>query len=297
MEVMIIGDVPTYEQGQEQGRGGHKTRTGGLIRQALLQDDAPDGLNFKFHRNQFGSGDRVFKTPRHHHAFHQIRFAEKGTINYGPGHDIPEGDIAYFPRGTYYGPQLNDHGINIALQYGFDGEHQEGKAWDEVFAGALAKLKERGTFEEGVYIETDAETGEERRQDGVEALYAAKYELRTGRKFITAAEVYEEPILMHTKAFPYFPVATGVDVKHLGRFYDRPGPHGDTHILMVRLNEGGTYQLTADRAQLLWTMVPGLVLEGRTYPELTCAYCKRGEEGSIGGVDDVEVYIVEFPAP
>ena len=114
VDVAIAAETPTNVQGQ----GGHSSRPGGMIGQRLLDGDAPDGLNFRFVRNQFQPGEKAFRSPRHHHAFQQIRFAEKGNLNYAPGHFIGEGDIAYFPRGAYYGPQVKDTGISVALQFG-----------------------------------------------------------------------------------------------------------------------------------------------------------------------------------
>jgi hypothetical protein len=291
MSVATAAEAPTREQNRP---GYASSRPGGMISQHLLEDDAADGLNFRFVRNQFRPGEQAFRSPRHHHAFQQIRFAEKGDLNYAPGKFITEGDIAYFPRGAYYGPQLKDNGISIAIQFGFGGEHQHGPRWERYRAGARARLEERGTIKDGVYIEIDPVTKEKRTRDAVEALYEAQYAAHTNQKFVIPAEGYDAPILMHTKAFQYSDVAPGVEIKRLGRFYDHAGPNADVRISIVRLS-GGSYVLGPDRAQLAWTIMAGLKVGDEVYPELACLHSKRDEEMTISGDDGVEAYIVDFP--
>lgn len=289
MSVAIASEASTQEQGRSSS-----SRPGGMISQHLLEDDAPDGLNFRFLRNQFRSGDHAFRSPRHHHAFQQIRYAESGNLNYAPGQFIPEGDIAYFPRGAYYGPQVKDHGVSIAIQFGFGGEHQHGPAWKGYRAAATARLNERGVIEDGVFIEIDPVTKERRVRDAVEALYEAQYALRTNEAFVISAEGYEAPILMHTRAFEYAPAAPGIETKRLGRFFDHPGENADVRISMVRLS-GGAYELGPDRAQLAWTVAAGLRVGDRTYPELASIYSRRGEHVVITGDGGLEVFVVDFP--
>ena len=71
--------------------------------------------------------DHVYRTPRHNHTFQQIKFTESGRADVTPGEYIEEGDIGYFPRGAYYGPQAREKDTTtIACQFGFNGEHQRG---------------------------------------------------------------------------------------------------------------------------------------------------------------------------
>jgi hypothetical protein len=258
-------------------------------------EEGRDGLNFKVLRSQFQGGEDQSYTPRHHHGFQQIRWAEKGTVNYAPGEDIPEGDIAYFPRGAYYGPQHKDQGISIAVQFGFEGEHQHGPSWDAYAADARRRLEERGRFERGLYVEVDPATGEERENDSIQAIYEEQYFLRTGKKFVVPPEGYAAPILMHTRAFEYYQAGQGVELKHLGCFFDHPGPNGDLRFSMARLRQGGVHTLSADRAQLAWSKVAGLKMRGKSYPELTFLYSPRDEEAELCSEGRFEVMIIEFP--
>lgn len=290
MEVAIVSEVPIKEQ-----RKSGSLRPGDTIRQSLLKGDAPDGLNFRFVRSQYQAGEKAFQSPRHRHGFQQIRWTESGSANYAPGQDIPEGDIAYFPRGTYYGPQLKSEGVGLLLQYGFDGEHQSGPKWERHRVAALEKLRARGELEDGLFVEIDPETGERRERDANQALYEAQYEEQTQRKFVIPPEGYASAILMHAAAFSYYQTGPGVEVKHLGRFYDHAGPNADVRISMIRLSGEGEYVLSAERAQIAWTRDPGLRIEGQVYPELTCFYCPRGEQLLLGCEQCIEIYLVELP--
>jgi hypothetical protein len=297
MKIAIAAQVPAYEQGKEPGRSGHSSRPGGSIGQVLLQDHAPDDLNFRLRRNQFQSGDKAFTSPRHCHTFQQIRFAERGSVNFAPGQSIHEGDIAFFPRGAYYGPQVKDQGISVALQYGFGGEHQEGPIWDQYRAEALARLKSRGTFQNGSYIDTDPITGEDRQRDSLQALYEEQYLMHTNEKLRLRPTSYEAPVLMHPRAFAYYPAGQGIEIKQLGRFYDCAGPDGDVGLAMVRISDGSAYTFDSHRAQIAWSISAGLGIEGKTYPELTCLYSPRGEEAMVKAEATVELFVVNFPVP
>jgi len=291
MKIAVTAEVPADKKNV-----GEQLRTGTTIRQSLLADDTPDGLNFTVNRTEWLPDSRTNTTPRHHHAFQQIRWAESGSVNFAPDQDISERDIAYFPRGTWYGPQLRDQGISVTIQFGFHGEKQHGSSfWKRYEAEAMARLKARGTFQEGSYIEADPVTGEKQQRDAVQALYEEQYALHTNQKFVVPPEGYAAPILMHPAAFDYYTAAPGVEIKQLGRFYDHPGPDGDVALAMVRLSKGGTYIFDSRRAQVAWTITAGLQIDGKIYPEGTYLYIPRDERAVIASSDCVELYVVEFP--
>lgn len=295
MDVVVVADVPARRQTPKQGEVG-AVRPGGTIVQHLLGDDAPDGLNFRFLRSQFQAGEDAYDTPRHHHAFQQLRWAESGDLNYAPGQYIPQGDLAYFPRGTWYGPQHKDTGVSVALQLGFNGEQQSGPEWAKYRNRAMANLEARGTFENGVYFRTDSESGEATQTDSVQALFEAQYEARYGKKWMTPAEGYETPILIHPEAFEYFKVAPGVETRKFGSFFDHPGPDADIRLSMLRLSKGAVVDFGPERAQVLWSRDAGLMVEDKAHPELTFVYSRRDEKAEISAeVDGLEIYVIEFP--
>lgn len=267
------------------------TRSGSTPRQWLLTTEGDDGFGLRVVRSEYQSGENAFATPRHHHGFQQIRWAQTGSLNFAPKQDIEQGDIAYFPRGAFYGPQRRDHGVGLTIQFGFGVEMLGGKNASQVYREGVRRLRERGTIEDGVYIDLDPDTGEERRRDPAEAVA----EEVTGVKYIIPAEGYEAPILMHPSAFAYYPAGPGVEVRHLGGFFDHPGPDADVRISMVRITEKGTFRLSADRAQLIWSVSDGLWVEEKAYPALTCIFSPRDEVVEVSGADEVELYVIEFP--
>lgn len=288
MDLAIVAETPLHVR--DNGPAG---RPGSTERQTLLGDEAPDGLRFRLARNQEGLGDGVaFQTPRHHHGFQQIRWTESGSVNFAPGQDIVAGDLAYFPRGAYYGPQLKDQGVQLLLQFGFHDEYPSGgKDWYKKYQETMQVLRLRGSFVDGLYTDVDPETGAERTRDAVEAMF----EERTKRKLVIPPEGYAAPIVMHPQSFSYYEAAPGVEVKCLGRFFDHPGPAGDVRISMVRLSGEGVYRLPADRAQVTWSTNPGLRIGAREYPELTCLYSPRGEASELAGAAGVETFVIELP--
>lgn len=287
MDIVVTREAPVLNQTE--------VRSGATIRQVLLMGDTADGLNFRLFRSQYQSGDGAFESPRHHHAFQQIRWTESGLVNYGPGQDIPENDIAYFPRGAYYGPQRKEESVGLLLQLGFHGEHQSGPKWDSIREEAVARLKQRGRIEDGVYIETDASTGEERRIDAAQALYQERFAMHNGRPFVVPSPRYEYPVLMHVGAFEYYPVAPGVEIKRLGDFNDNPGPESNLMISSLRFSGDGAITLDSNRGQVGWAKRPGLSINDRSYPEMTCFYCPRGEEAALSGAPGVEAFIIDLP--
>lgn len=291
MEVVVIDEVPV----QERNEAG-SIRPGKGIRQSLLRDDAPDGLTFTVSRNTWLPGPDAASSPRHHHAFQQIRWTEEGAVNFGPDQYVRAGDIAYFPKGAYYGPQNRESGTVVTVQFGFNGEKQHGSAiWDKYQAEALKRLRARGSFEDGLFIEIDPETGERRVSDSVQALYEEQYEAHTGEKFVVPAEGYDAAILMHAKAFDYYEASPGVEIRNMGRFFDHSGPDADVRFSMVRLTDGGAHMFGPERAQIAWSISAGLQIGGRAYPALTWIYSPRDEKLQISGVDGVELHVVEFP--
>lgn len=275
---------------------GQSTRAGTYLGQRLFTEDAPDGLNFVFLRNEFVFSDAdAFRTPRHRHTFAQVKFLEKGASNYAPDQYIEEGEIAYFPRMAYYGPQVKENCTSLSFQFGFNGEHQKGPVWEGYRAEALKRLKSRGTIGDGVYTDIDPATGQQRVRDGVEAVYEEQYKMHTGRELVFRPASYDALVLMRPKMFAWYPEAPGVEMKRLGSFYDWPGPNGDVRISMVRLSDDGAYTLSADRAQVAWTLASGLVVDGGQTPTLTSVYSARGEATEISGRDGIEVYVLEFP--
>lgn len=275
MEIAIADDIDKKAE-----QYGGELRGGIVDRQWLLTGEAADGLTFRFYRSRYREGEEAFESPRHHHAFQQLRWAESGSINYGPGQDIPEGDLCYFPKGAWYGPQRKDHGSSFLLQFGM-GDEMPG-------VDAAAKMSGAGSAEEQA-LRAERLKG----RGAVVDPGDAKPERNPKRP--PAPERFAAPILLHPGNFAYHLAAPGVEIKHMGRFYDQPGPNGDLRLSMIRLSEGADYRFDAERAQLAWSTKPGLRIDGRAYPKTTCLYSPRDEEALIAVEGELELYLVEFP--
>ena len=146
--------------------------------------------------SEFRSGDEVFgicagafadyATPRHRHNFDQIRCGLSGAMNYAPRKDVVAAAVAYFPEGTFYGPQrMAGESLVLLLQLG--GASGQGfMCYEELQAGHAA-LAARGTFADGIYRGADG-----RPRDGYEAVWEHVH----GRPISYPPPRFEEPILM-----------------------------------------------------------------------------------------------------
>jgi hypothetical protein len=155
----------------------------------------------------------------------------------------------------------------------------------------MQRLRQRGRIEETVFIDVDPATGLERRRDVTEAAVQE----HTGEAYKIPAGGYNAPILMHPKAFTSFLAAPGVELRRLGAFYDQAGPEGDVRITVLRLFDGGTHGLDAERAQVAWALDSGLEIEGDLQPGRACVYSPRGERLAVSALGSVDLYVVEFP--
>ena len=91
-----------------------------------------------------------YATPRHRHNFDQIRCCLSGAMNYAPRKDLVAGSVAYFPEGTFYGPQrMAGESLVLLLQLG--GASGQGFMRYEDLQAGHAALAARGTFAGGIY--------------------------------------------------------------------------------------------------------------------------------------------------
>ncbi|HEX6311412.1 MAG TPA: hypothetical protein VF152_07265, partial [Acidimicrobiia bacterium] len=90
-------------------------REGDIRFQRLLRGDPAAPANFEWSIVRTGED---YVTPRHHHNFSQIHYVLEGTHEWAPDQLIPTGAVAYFPEGTFYGPQRGHGGLLLGLQYG-----------------------------------------------------------------------------------------------------------------------------------------------------------------------------------
>jgi hypothetical protein len=172
--------------------------------------------------------DRSFASPRHRHNFDQLRYALVGATNYGVKRNLEPGDLAYFPEGTYYGPQNQSEvgGSSLSMVIQFGGPSGSGYMSRAQFDAGYAALATRGSFERGVYKQSDGRSNKDS--------YEAIWEQRNGRPIGYSRPRFLDPVHLREENFEWQPTAEpGVAVKHLGRFTER-----DVSIDFLRLDAG-----------------------------------------------------------
>ena len=93
-------------------------RQGGPTFKLLLlgEDNTPAKYNLMLARQE------PFHSPRPRHNVEQFRYAYKADITLGKSEawTLREGELAYFPEGTWYGPQDDGEGVRevLVLQFG-----------------------------------------------------------------------------------------------------------------------------------------------------------------------------------
>ena len=273
---MKISDTATLEWKHYQ-----HPREGTLEVKPLARGRA-DGVNYNLTYTRYGEGAETFATPRHRHTFEQVRFPTAGSLNYGPGREIPEGWLGYFPAGVSYGPQRVEGGTILLLQFGED--YLTSAQYRETHAA----LEALGSFRGGDFVDRDPHTGAERVRDAV----AAVWEEALGRPMVYPAPRYPEPVLMDPSAFDWLAAGTdpGIETKLLGSFTER-----DVRLEMVRWIASGTVGLDPDRTQILWTVSGGVVLDGKELGAATAVLCETGEEAAIGGTAGGEALVITLP--
>jgi mannose-6-phosphate isomerase-like protein (cupin superfamily) len=199
-------------------------------------------INLRFGFDQIGDG---FFSPRHRHNFDQFRYVVSGETNVAKGKDLRQGECAYFPEGTHYGPlsQKGPVALWVMQMPGPTGAYRITDAEKQAAMDALRAVG--GYFEDGIYKMVRPDGGKFN-QDSYEAVW----QQHTGQPVAYAKPRYAAPVMMRPQGFRWRPdpKRPGVEVKRLGVF-----------------NEYGT-------SVSIWRLAPGTVIapEGLDAPEVRC---------------------------
>lgn len=266
-----------------------RTVRGGVIRfKCLLEGRERTPTNFSM---VIADTDVSFKSPRHRHNFDQIRITLEGSTNFGPRHNIEVGDVAYFPEGTYYGPQ--DQSLvgasSLAMVIQFGGASGEGYMSQRQLFDGQAQLQASGKFEGGVYRRNEGEPGR-RNQDAYEAIW----EFQNGRPLSYPKPRVTEPVHFRAAHIPWQPLADqpGVAVKSLGVFSER-----DIAIGSLRLDAGTRFTLPSDTRDRLVFFIDGSgVLAGQgTWAPRSGVHLEAGESLALQATADTQALILALP--
>lgn len=210
-------------------------RAGGMAHKRLFEGEegSPDNYLLVLARE---SSD--YFSPRHRHAWDQVRFCLEGAIPIGKGLAVEAGEIAYFPEAAPYGPQEGGPDrIVLLLQFG--GASGQGYIGVERLNRAREEMQRFGHFEKGVFKRS---AGEGRaNQDAYEAIWQHV----TGHPLAYAEPAFKAPVVMRPAGFAWKDVAgePGVDRKTVGVF-----PGRGLEISFLSLDPGAQHDLAPSPA-------------------------------------------------
>jgi len=120
VQVISLESVPLVERAH--------VREGTMRSRRLLVGESGTPGNFSLQL----SSTPTYYSPRHRHNFDQVRFQLEGDFDFAADGVMKPGSVAYFPEGTYYGPQSGPTlSTTLVLQFGGA-------------VGTLASLGDRG---------------------------------------------------------------------------------------------------------------------------------------------------------
>ena len=264
---------------------------GGTIEfKTMLEGDENTPDNYQL---LLANTDLSFKSPRHRHNFDQLRFSLVGDTNIGVKRNLAEGDLAYFPEGTYYGPQdqesVGKESLAMVVQFG--GPSGNGYMSRRQMSESFAKLEKEGRFEGGVYKRNTPAPDGRMNQDSYEAIW----EYQNGRPIEYSKPRFMDPVHFRERNFEWqaVPVESGAATKHIASFTEK-----GVAVFCVQIDAGASYTLpAAPQTQLLFVQ-RGTgnfgVGEGH-WSAHTAAHFSAGESAHMTATALTEAVILQLP--
>lgn len=206
-------------------------RVGGFSSRRLLDGREGSPGNFSL---QLGLTPDSYFSPRHRHNFDQVRYQLEGEYDFASDGVMKPGTVAYFPEGTYYGPQSSSvRSLTLVLQFG--GASGNGYMSPEQYDRASAELRQLGTFANGAYTVIKPDGGKLNKD-----AYQAVWEQVNGRPLVYPGERYSRAVFMEPENFAWLPVEgqPGASSKFLGEFSERR-----TRIALYRVESSASLNL------------------------------------------------------
>ncbi len=274
MRIINIDDVPMVERPNIRG--------GTLLSRRLLTGEPGTPGNFSL---QLSSTPTYF-SPRHRHNFDQVRFQIAGDFDFSTDGVMKPGSVAYFPEGTYYGPQQCDNGSEtLVLQFG--GASRSGYLSAEEYERAASELASRGAFSNGVYTRLKPDGGKINKD-----AYEAVWEQVNGRPLEYPGQRYLRPVFMDPENFAWLPVADqpGASCKRLGEFSELR-----TRLSLYKIAPGASLAL-ADHSIYFVASGSGAAA-GKPFRPHATIHVGAGEQGSAtaSASDPVELLHIGLP--
>jgi hypothetical protein len=275
---LVHGGRMEFQGGQEKHRGG------GLATKLLLAGEEGSKENFRLTLGRDRGGHQ---NPRHHHNFDQIRMSLQGSLSIAQGQELEEGQIGYFPEGTWYGPQAPATSERITLVLQFGGASGQGFISTRQMQQGFAELARIGEFKAGVFQRRDGDAP--KNQDAFEAIW----EHIAGRKLVYPPPRYDAPIIMNPANFAWDEdgAARGLARKRLGSFTER-----GTRIELLKLAPGATAALGEAKTRLLLFTLSGKGEAGGEVWEKHAAFqIEPGECATLAATEAAELLLIALP--
>ncbi len=236
--------------------------------------------------------DTSFQSPRHRHNFDQLRYSLEGATNFGPKRNLDEGDLAYFPEGTYYGPQVQQEvgHTSLAMVVQFGGPCGNGYMSRQQMQDGFTKLSAVGKFEAGVFKRATPAPDGRINQDAYEAIW----EHQNGRPVSYSKPRFLDPVHFREQNFDWQPAASepGVATKHIGSFTEK-----GIHIVFLQLQPGASHTLPpANQIQILFVKDgTGSLGTGTPWFRHSAIELAPGEPATLVATTLTEVLVLALP--
>jgi hypothetical protein len=228
-----------------------------------------------------------YYSPRHRHAWDQVRLCLEGSVPLAKGLRLDAGEAAYFPEAVPYGPhEGGPDRIVLLLQFG--GASGLGYLSARQIRSGITELERQGAFEGGVFRRTGGEGP--KNQDAYEAIWQAV----TGRPIAYPEPRYKAPIVMRPEAFAWREAGRGLRRRVLGVF-----PERGLEIGFLSLGAGASWTFEAGPALRFVFVRAG---EGRTerggFEAHAAARLAAGEGASFEAATETELFVISvLPVP
>ena len=272
VQVISLESIPMVER--------PNIREGTLRSRRLLTGEPGTPGNFSLQL----SSTPTYYSPRHRHNFDQVRFQLQGDFDFSTDGIMKPGCVAYFPEGTYYGPQSSPSpSETLVLQFG--GASGSGYLSAEQFEQATAELAQNGTFAKGVYSTLKPDGGKINKD-----AYEAVWERVSGRPLVYPRERYLHPVFMDPGGFDWVPVADqpGADCKHLGEFSELR-----TRIELYRIAPGANLRLAGH--SIYFVAAGSGAVAAQTFSKHATIHLHESEQAIATAGEQVELLQIGLP--
>ena len=280
--IVSIADIPLHVPS---GIG----REGSSASKPFPLDSGVPGVRLEFTWRRY---DKGYGTPRHKHIFDQYRYNMTGKRQIKDGF-IEAGEVAFYPEGVYYGPQLQEEectGLGLQFQ-GLTGipylTHQE------LNDARKALSAEGAIFKGGIYTKVLPD-GRKINKDS----HVACSEYVSGKPIEFPEGRFEKPVVMRPQGHPW------IGDRHLdGVEHKRLGTFGGSGIRFTRLLPGAAIPARREEDAEIRYLVEGSIdydgkswKGGQTTEEGTYMFIQAGADvGAITTKTGGVFYVIELP--